>query len=185
MRTGFLTESEIAEMGFRKVGENVRIDRSAIFYGAGNVSIGSHSRIDAHAIISAGDGGIVIGKHVHVAVFAFLTGAGRIEVCDFAGLSGRVSVYSSNDDYSGTSLTGPTVPMYLRNVTTEPVRIGRHAVVGAGSTILPGGNIGDGACVGAHSIVKRNVEAFMIVAGHDARVIGERKKDFLALEFDD
>ena len=55
-------------------------------------------------------------------------------------------------------------------------------IVGAGSVILPGVTIGEGAAVGALSIVKRDVEPFTIVAGADTRVIGTRKRDLLELE---
>jgi dTDP-4-amino-4,6-dideoxy-D-glucose acyltransferase len=115
-------------------------------------------------------------------VYVFLTGAARIELQDFSGLSGRVSVYSSNDDYSGSALTGPTVPDEMRRVENAPVTVGRHVVVGAGSVILPGVSIAEGACVGALSLVKRDVSAFTIVAGHDGRVVGERKRALLDLE---
>ena len=91
-------------------------------------------------------------------------------------------MYSSNDDYSGATLTGPTVPAELSHVHAAPVHVGRHVIIGAGSVLLPGVTIGDGAAVGALSIVKRDVEPFTIVAGPDGRVIGERKRDLLELE---
>lgn len=180
--TGFLDDAGVAALGLASVGANVRIDAAARFYGAGRIEVGSHTRIDAFCVLSAGVGGIRIGNHVHVAAHGFIAGAGRIELDDFANVSGRVSIYSSNDDYSGTTLTGPTVPEELRDVHVAPVHVGRHVIVGSGSVILPGVTIGDGAAVGALSIVKRDVEPFTIVAGPDTRVIGERKRDLLELE---
>ncbi len=179
---GFLDDAGLAALGVASIGTNVRIDAAARFYGADRIEIGSHSRIDAFCVVSAGDGAIRIGEHVHVAALGFMSGAGGIELEDFANISGRVSIYSSNDDYSGATLTGPTVPDELRDVHVAPVRIGRHVIVGAGSVILPGVTIGEGAAVGALSIVKRDIEPFTIVAGPDARVIGMRKRDLLELE---
>jgi galactoside O-acetyltransferase len=163
-------------------GDDVRIDEDARLFGAERISIGSHVRIDAFAVISAGAGGIVIGDHVHIAAHVFMSGAARIEIGDFAGVSGRVSIYSSNDDYSGESLTGPTVPEEFRGVTSAPVTIGRHAIVGAGTVILPGVTIGTGAAVGAQSLVRRDVADFTIVGGVPARVLGERSRRLLELE---
>ena len=180
--TGFLDAAGLAALGLASVGTEVRIDAAARFYGADRIAIGSHTRIDAFCVLSAGEGGIRIGDHVHVAALGFIAGAGPIELEDFANISGRVSIYSSNDDYSGATLTGPTVPDELRDVQVAPVHVGRHVIVGAGSVLLPGVTIGEGAAVGALSIVKRDVEPFTIVAGPDARVIGERKRDLLELE---
>ncbi|HEY4641156.1 MAG TPA: acyltransferase [Thermoanaerobaculia bacterium] len=181
--SGFLSEDELTAFGFASCGENVLIDRSARFYGASRISIGSNVRIDAYSVISAGVQGITIGHHVHIGVFVFLTGAARIELHDFAGLSGRVSLYSSNDDYHGEGLTGPTVPDELRKVTSAPIVIGRHAVVGAGSVILPGVTLHEGACVGALSLIRKDVPAFTIVATQREQVaVATRKKDFLELE---
>jgi galactoside O-acetyltransferase len=167
---------------FAACGDDVRIDKDARLLGTERIAIGSHVRIDAFAVISAGADGIVIGDHVHIAAHVFMSGAARIEIGDFAGLSGRVSVYSSNDDYSGAALTGPTVPDELRNVTDAPVTVGRHAIVGAGSVILPGVTIGTGAAVGAQSLVRRDVAEFTIVGGVPARILGERTRELLELE---
>ena len=59
---------------------------------------------------------------------------------------------------------------------TEPVRIGRFVFVGAGSKILPGVTIGDGALVAAGSVVSRSVPAGAVVAGNPAKVIGDTRK---------
>lgn len=180
--TGFLNEAALEALGLASFGADVRIDAAARFYGAGRIEVGSHTRIDAFAVLSAGEGGIRVGNHVHIAAHGFIAGAGQIELEDFANISGRVSIYSSNDDYTGATLTGPTVPDELKNVEVAPVRIGRHVIVGAGSVILPGVTIGEGAAIGALSVVKRDVEPFAVVAGTDGRVIGTRKRDLLELE---
>jgi galactoside O-acetyltransferase len=179
---GFMTAEEINSIGFAKVGREVLIDRTVLFYGASRISLGSNVRIDAFSVLSAGEGGIKIGSHVHLGVYVFLTGSAPIELQDFSGLSGKVSIYSSNDDYQGNALTGPTVPNEFRMVTSARVIIGRHVVVGAGSIILPGVTISEGACVGALSLVRKDVPAFKIVAGSKGQIVGERKRDFLALE---
>jgi galactoside O-acetyltransferase len=178
---GFHSRDELAELGLRAYGDDVLIDRTVRIYRPGQLELGSRVRIDAYSVLSCGDGGIWIGSNVHLGAFCFLTGAGRIELHDFCGLSGRSSVYSSNDDYSGAALTGPTVPEHLRNVANAPVTVRRHAIVGAGSVLLPGVTIGEGAAVGALSLVRRDVPDFTIVGG-TGRVLGERKRDLLELE---
>jgi maltose O-acetyltransferase len=56
----------------------------------------------------------------------------------------------------------------------RPVRIGADVWIGGSSIILPGVTIGDGAIVGAGSVVTRDVAAGATVAGNPARTIGTR-----------
>jgi dTDP-4-amino-4,6-dideoxy-D-glucose acyltransferase len=179
---GFLTREGLREVGLGTAGDDVHVDATAIFYGASRIALGSHVRIDAGVVLSAGDGGIVVGDHVHIAVRVFMTGAARIELRSFAGVSAGTAIFSSNDDYRGGWLTGPTVPDDLRNVTSAPVVIEEHAIVGAGSVILPGITIGKGAAVGALTLVRKDVPPFAIVVGSRGEVIGERDRKLLELE---
>lgn len=177
-----LTEQDLKELGFAEVGVNVRVDRLALLLNPRHIRIGSNVRIDAFSVLSAGEGGIRIGNNVHIAAHGFMSGAATIHLEDFCNISGRVSVYSSNDDYTEGALTGPMVPMDYRKVSTSPVNIGRHVIIGAGSVVLPGVTLSDGASVGALSLVNRDVDAFDIVVGAPARVVGQRSRTLLDRE---
>lgn len=178
----FLQRQELEGMGFQHLGEDVRISTRAAIYGASHISVGDHSRIDDFCVLSAGAGGIEIGRNVHIAVFCSLIGAGQITMEDFSGLSSRVTIYSSNDDYSGDHLTNPAVPAIYTNVTSAPVRLGRHVIIGAGTIILPGVTLHDGGAVGAQSLVTRDCEEFAVYAGVPAKRIRDRSRKLLALE---
>jgi galactoside O-acetyltransferase len=178
----FLSYEDLCALNFATFGKNVRISKFASVYNAQNISIASNVRIDDFAILSAGAGGIRIGNFVHVGCHSSLVGDARIDLCDFSGLSGRVSIYSSNEDYSGNSLTNPTIPHKFRSVTNKPVIIGRHVIVGAGSVILPGVHLQTGGAVGALSLVTKSFQTRAIVAGQPAIKIGERTDEFLSLE---
>lgn len=178
----FLTEDAVAALGFARIGRHVRISERASIYGPERISIADHARIDDFCVLSAGAGGIEIGSYVHIACFSSLIGSEAIVLRDFAGLSGRVSVYSSSEDYSGESLTNPTVPDAYRQPVHGRVLLERHAIVGAGSVILPGVTLGLGVSVGALTLVVRDLEAFGVYLGVPARKIGTRKQDLLQLE---
>jgi galactoside O-acetyltransferase len=177
-----LSRAQIDAMGFAAVGDDVRISEWARFYGASRIALGNHVRIDDFCVLSAGRGGIRIGGHVHIAVYCSLIGQEEIVLGDFCNLSSRVSIYSSSDDYSGQTLTNPTVPDEFKNVTHAPVRLGRHVIVGSGSVILPGVSIGQGVAIGALSLVKQDCDEFGIYAGNPARRIKERSRALLELE---
>lgn len=178
----FLTEQQLSSMGFAKLGSNVLISDKASIYGASRIKIGSNVRIDDFCVLSAGEGGIDIGNYVHIAVFALLIGAGKITVSDFAGVSSRVSIYSSNDDYTGKFLTNPMVPAEYTNVTHADVTLAKHVIIGSGSVVLPGVTLHEGAAVGSLSMITKDCEAFSVYIGAPAKKIKNRKRELLALE---
>lgn len=182
MTGAHLTQDELRDIGFAACGRGVLVSRKASFHGAGRIRLGNHVRIDDFCVLSAGEGGIDIGDRVHVAVYTSLIGRGRIQVQDFANLSSRVSIYSSNDDYSGRTMTNPMVPEEFTGVSHADVVIGRHAIVGSGSVVLPGVVLEEGVAIGALSLVRDSCSAFGIYAGMPARRIGERSRQLLELE---
>lgn len=179
---GFMTREEVAGMGFASVGDNVLLSDKASYYNCGNIEIGSNVRIDDFCVLSAGKGGIKIGSFVHIAVYSSIIGAGQITLADFCNISSRVAIYSSNDDYSGTWMTNPTLPEQFTNITSAAVNLGKHVIVGSGSVILPGVIVADGVAVGALSLVSKNCEAFGVYTGVPAKKIKNRKKDLLMIE---
>ncbi|MDV6236206.1 CatB-related O-acetyltransferase [Leptospira ellisii] len=52
--------------------------------------------------------------------------------------------------------------------------VGNDVWIGTNTVILPGVKIGDGAIIGAYSVVARDVPDYTIVAGNPARIIRER-----------
>ncbi|RYV02597.1 galactoside O-acetyltransferase [Shewanella sp. OPT22] len=178
----FYTQDELSQLGFQSIGNNVLLSKKASIYGHGRISIGDYSRIDDFVVLSAGDGGINIGCNVHVAVFSSLIGAGKITLSDFSNISSRVSIYSSNDDYSGEAMTNPTIPSCYTNVTHQGVCVGRHVVIGCGCVVLPGVQINEGTAIGALSLVKTDCKEWSVYAGNPVKIIRERKKDLLILE---
>jgi acetyltransferase-like isoleucine patch superfamily enzyme len=178
----FYTREELMKMGFRSLGENVLISDKSSIYNASKISIGSNVRIDDFCILSAGKS-IAIGNNVHIACYSSLIGQEEIVMEDFSGLSSRVSIYSSSDDYSGEFLTNPTVDSQFTGVISKPVYIGKHVIVGAGSVILPGVSLQNGVAVGALSLVTKSFDEYKIVGGSPAKFIKDRKRKIEELEW--
>jgi galactoside O-acetyltransferase len=178
----FLSPEGLRSRGFLSIGENVRISRNASFHGASRIALGTNCRIDDFCVVSAGEGGIHIGRNVHIAIMTSLMGKGHIYIGDFCNLSSRVSIYSSSDDYSGEYLTNPTIPEAFTHVDHRGVTLERHVIIGSGTIVLPGVTIGEGAAVGALSLVTKDLEPFSIYAGSPLRLIKSRSKRLLELE---
>jgi acetyltransferase-like isoleucine patch superfamily enzyme len=171
----FLSTEDLAGLGFAEMGENVLIHESVVLVGVERMRFGSHIRIDPFCIISAGD--VSIGSHVHIAAHVLLSGAAGITLHDFSGISHGAKLLSASDDFFAGVLTGPTVPVEFRNVTAAPIVIGRHAVIGANSVVLPGTQMQDGAMLGALSLARGTLEAWKVHAGTPARVVGGRDEE--------
>lgn len=178
----YLTFEELERMDFKFIGSNVKLSRHASFYNCAAISISDNTRIDDFCVLSAGIGGIEIGRNVHIAVYSSIIGAGSVCISDFANISSRVSIYSSNDDYTGATMTNPTVPGRYKDVRDGAVTIGKHVIVGAGSIILPDVSLEVGVAVGALSLVKSDCAEFSVYAGIPARLVSERKRDLLEAE---
>jgi len=178
----FYTEDELSVLGFKALGKNVLISKKSSIYGFEKISIGDNSRIDDFVVLSAGDEGIKIGRNVHIACFCSLIGKSMIVLNDFSGLSSRVSIYSSSDDYSGSYLTNPTIPNEYTGVDNRGVVIEKHCIVGASSIILPGVILHEGVAIGALSLISKSCEAWFIYSGSPARKIKKRKNNCLTIE---
>lgn len=176
----FLTEEQLQACGFRALGKNVKISDKAAIYNADQIEIGDHSRIDDFCVLS---GKISIGRNVHIAVYCNVAGGTEgIVFEDFSGLAYGCQVMTQTDDYTGRSLTNPTVPAKYKKETKKAVRIGRHCIVGTNSLIFPGVTLNEGTSVGAMSMVTKTTEPWTVYFGIPAKKLKARKQDMLDLE---
>lgn len=176
----FLTESALKDLGFKSLGKKVKISDKASIYNPEQIEIGDYSRIDDFCVIS---GKVSIGRNVHIAIFCNVAGGDLgVTLEDFCGLAYGCQVFSQSDDYSGKTLTNPTIPEKFKDVHRSPVILRRHVIVGASSVVLPGVTIEEGTSIGAMSLVTKSTEAWSIYFGIPAKRLKSRKKDLLTLE---
>jgi acetyltransferase-like isoleucine patch superfamily enzyme len=169
---------------FAGIGQDVTIWPLAKIVGRSAITIGDSVMIDDFAFLMGGTR-TTIGSFVHIASFVLIAGGGELKMGDFSALSGGCRVYTGNDDYLGNCLTNPTVPEPYRRALRSFVHIGRHAIVGANCVLLPGVTVGEGAAIGASSLVTRDCEPWTVYAGSPARPFKPRPRErMLALEAD-
>lgn len=126
-------------------GKRINIDRNAII--GRHVSLGDYSGIGKNSYISDY---VKIGSHVMMGPDCL--------------------IYTRNHNFGDIEN-----PMCFQGFQKyKPVVIGNDIWIGARVIILPGIQIGDGAIIGAGSVVTKNVEKYTIVAGNPAKVIKRR-----------
>ena len=177
----YLDTAELRAEGLAQVGEGVLVHETAQLVDLDNIALGDNVRIDPYCVLSAGGGNIALGSHIHVATGACLFGSGGIRVADFANISGGVKIYSVSDDYSGATMSNPTVPEEYKALDRQQTDVGQHAIIGSGSVVLPGATIAEGAAIGALSLVTRPTDPWTIYAGQPAKAIKGRRRDLLEL----
>jgi len=177
---GYYCDNDLKALGFKSIGTNVKIAKNCLIFGIHNISIGNHVIIDSFcSIIAPGNGHLNIGSYVHIASYCHLLASDGIELKDFSGLSQGVKIYSKTDDYSGNSLTNPTVPNSYKTMKSGKVTLGEHTIIGAGSVILPNVTIGEGASVGALSLIGSNLNSWTIYCGNPLKKLTKRSKNLL------
>jgi galactoside O-acetyltransferase len=177
----FLSKDELRKIGFKSIGDNVLISDKCSIYSPKNIEIGNNVRIDDFVILSPATN-LKIGNYVHIGCYTSIIGKGEIILEDFVGISGRVSIYSSSDDYTGMSMTNPMIPNEFKKVTNGKVHIRKHSIIGTGSVILPNIIIGVGCSIYAQTLIKSNCEEFGVYSGNPSKLIGKRLKKFLDYE---
>jgi acetyltransferase-like isoleucine patch superfamily enzyme len=178
----FLTLNQLSILGLKHCGKNVRISDKASIHNADQIEIGDNSRIDDFCVVS---GKVKIGNNVLFAVLCNVAaGTAGIEFDDFATLAYGVHVFAQSDDYTGATMTNPTVPAQFKQEVKATVKIGRHCIVGAGSIIFPGVHLMEGTAIGALTLVTKSTEPWSIYVGQPARKVRDRKRDLLDLETD-
>jgi len=178
----YYTEDELKDLGLKSYGTNLLLSKKTSLYNPCNIEIGDNVRIDDFCVLSAGTGGISIGSYVHIGCYCLLIGTEKITVKDFSGLSSRVSIYSSTDDYSGNCLTNPTVPDKFRTFISKPVTLDKHVIIGASTVILPGVHLQEGVAAGANCLITKSFKEYSILFGSPAKVIKKRSEKLKDLE---
>jgi acetyltransferase-like isoleucine patch superfamily enzyme len=176
----YLNEKDLRSVGFRHIGRNVKISDKASIYNPELMEIGDNSRIDDFCVVS---GRIVVGHYCHITPMCLVAGgAPGIFFSDFCTLAYGVKVFSQSDDYSGHTLANSLIPKKYKEETYKKVSVGRHVIIGAGSIVFPGVDVGEGCAIGAMSLVNRSTEPWGIYLGIPVRRVKARKRDLLELE---
>jgi len=142
--------------------------------GLENIEFGHNIIIDDFTLIYAKKK-IKIGNFVHIASFSSITGGNYLELGDFSAVSQGCRILTATDDFKDFGFGNSTIDNNFRNITSLPILIGKFCIIGANCVVLPGVKIGEGATVGANSVVTNDLKPWGIYIGN--KRVGWRKKE--------
>ncbi|MEW5827594.1 MAG: acyltransferase [Chloroflexota bacterium] len=148
-----------------KLGRDVRIYAFVNLYGC---EIGDESKVGTFVEIQKG---VRIGKRVKVSSHTFICEGVTIEDEVFVGHG----VMFINDKYPRAT-TGSGTLQTEADWACIPTLVKARASIGSNATILCGVTIGEGALVGAGSVVTRDVPPGAVVAGNPAQPIPSKEE---------
>ncbi len=174
---GYVIRSIYYKTLLKKIGKNVLIDVGVFLNGTKNISIGDYVWIDTNVRIEAMLGEVRIGKRVHIAPNVIVAAREPVIIGDYVGIGAGAKIYANSErPFGGKRMSGPMIPEEYKAFYSKKIVIEKDSCVGTGAILLPGAYIGQGAVVGANTVIKKKIEPYDIVVGLPPRVIGKRDK---------
>ncbi|EHQ27727.1 acyltransferase [Mucilaginibacter paludis] len=151
------------------------------------VKIGDNTILDCQILFESSEGEVTIGNNVFIGRSSLICRS-KIEIEDNVFMAWGSYVYDHNShslDYKEREKDIIQQLQDYRNgaifienknwdvVETKPIKICSNAWIGMNCIILKGVTIGEGAIVGAGSVVTKDVPAWTVVGGNPATVIKE------------
>lgn len=142
--------------------------------GGNKIWIGNTCKIGNHAVLTywgdKRDVGIKISNGARLGDYVHISALDYVEIGEGV-LTGRnvTIIDNSHGSFSFNDLQTP--PMKRILISKGPVVIQKNVWIGDKVTICPNVNIGEGAVVGANSVVTKNIPPFSMACGIPARII--------------
>ena len=161
-----VSESEVGEHSV--IGDFSRVRKS---------SLGKHTRIDRNNFLT----NVVLGNYSYTGPFDMIF---HCKIGKFVSISYGVTIGAPEHNYHLLT-THPFIyndeydlldkrDLVRNDKFDKPLVIGNDVWIGCNATILRGVSIGDGAVIGANSLVNKDVPPYAIVAGCPARIVKYR-----------
>jgi acetyltransferase-like isoleucine patch superfamily enzyme len=139
----------IFKLIFKKLGKNCLLDYGTYFRYPSKISIGDNVFINRDCSLYA----------------SYMVPDVEIKIGNNVVLSPHVLIFTATHDYSTLDLVDVAASVIIED----------NAWIGGGTIILPGVTIGEGAAIGAGSIVSRSIPTYCVAVGNPACVIKKRE----------
>jgi acetyltransferase-like isoleucine patch superfamily enzyme len=155
------------------IGRNVSIDRMPFVTGPVQIYIGNDVWIGGNIHIASGQilaaPQLIIRDHAEMSWNVRVTVNREVVIEEYVRISWNCSISDSDGHPRQADLRAKNAPINPRDI--RPVRICKHAWIGNGSYIMKGVTIGEGAVIGASSVVISDVPPYSLALGNPAEVV--------------
>ena len=125
---------------------------------------------------------VKLGNHIHICPTCTVIGGKGVlfTMDDFATMSAGCRIVCVSDDYLGSGLISSTIPDYARcDIVSSNITLGKHAILGTNTVVLPNAQIGEGVATGAMTLVTRTLDPWGLYYGIPAVFHKERPRDVI------
>ncbi len=156
-----------------RIGDHVVIDDNCLLDAKGDansgITIGTGVFVGRNTILSCKNGDITLGDRANIGFNCEIFSASQVTVGADAMLAAYCYVIGGDHEFGDASM-----PVTAQGRRSKGVSLGDGVWLGAGAKILDGVRIGAHAIVGAGAVVKVDVPEYAVAAGRPARILGVR-----------
>jgi acetyltransferase-like isoleucine patch superfamily enzyme len=156
-----------------RIADNVVIDDNCLLDAKGDtnggIRIGSGVFVGRNSILSCKNGDIAIGDRANIGFNCEVFSASQVTVGADALIAAYCYVIGGDHEYVDIA-----TPVTAQGRRSQGVSIGEGVWLGAGAKILDGVRIGRHAIIGAGAVVRVDVPEYAVAAGRPARILGMR-----------
>jgi len=127
-----------------------------------------------NTIVSKGcsiDTETIIGNECFINTNTIVT---KADIGSYCSIGSNVVIGPGEHDLTKLSTSGRFYNDTYAELTKKPCKIGNDVWIGTYAIVMRGVSVGDGAVIGANSVVTKNVPDFAIVAGVPAKILKYR-----------
>jgi acetyltransferase-like isoleucine patch superfamily enzyme len=114
------------------------------------------------------EGELVVGDHSYIGRWSIVLAHQSVNIGNDCRIAPGCHITDVNHGIA------PGVLIRKQSLVSKAVKVGNNVWIGAGSSILPGVAIGDGAVIGARAVVTHDVPPNAVVVGVPAKLIRYR-----------
>jgi acetyltransferase-like isoleucine patch superfamily enzyme len=158
---------------FARLGSDVVIEPGVLVFHPETIEVGDGVYVGHNAILKGYyRSKFFIGSHTWIGQSVFLHSAGGLRIGRAVGIGPTVKVFTSSHDGDGRL----EVPVLFTALQFGAVVLEDGCDIGIGSIVLPGVTVGEGAIIGAGSVVTHNIPPYEVWAGVPARKLRNRRR---------
>lgn len=140
------------------------IGRNVVISKPRRVSLGRNTSLHSNCVVNVGaKGHFSLGDGSHISHGTVISASAGLSIGKNCSISSGVALYTATNQREDGK------PVSQSPILLAPIAIGDDVLIGANVTILPGVRVGNGAVLGAGSVVTRDVEDDTVVTGIPAK----------------